>query len=203
MGLRRTSAIAGVTPDTETADDIALVLRAIVDRRAFEPLYRKYLMPVFRRCRAVTPDDDTAWDATSQTFAKVLAGLDGFDGAAFAPWLFRIAENCCRDLARARARRPTVLLSELTDGFEAEDTEPDPEEAAVAADERRRLEEALRRLSPRRERIVRLHLAGLKGREIAARLGISHDLVRKEQERAIDDLGVFLGIDRGKEVRHG
>jgi RNA polymerase sigma factor (sigma-70 family) len=162
-------------------DDVALVLRAIVDRTAFEPLYRKYLMPVYRRCRFVSPDDESAWDATSQTFAKALAGLDGFAGAAFAPWLFRIADNCCRDFARGRARHPTVPLP----------------------DDRRRLEEALTKLTPRRERIVRLHLAGLKGREIAARLGISHDLVRKEQERAIEDIGRLLGIDRDGEVRHG
>jgi RNA polymerase sigma-70 factor (ECF subfamily) len=180
-------------------NDVALVLRAVVDRRAFEPLYRKYLMPIYRRCRSNSPDDESAWDATSQTFAKALAGLDGFAGAAFAPWLFRIADNCCRDFARGRRRHPTISLP---DGLDFIDADPDPEESAVAEDDRRRLEEALTRLTPRRERIVRLHLAGLKGKEIAARLGISHDLVRKEQERAIEDLGRLLGIDDG-EVRHG
>ncbi|HEY7036954.1 MAG TPA: sigma-70 family RNA polymerase sigma factor [Thermomicrobiales bacterium] len=201
MVLRRGPSRADTVETGGSAeDDVALVLRAIVDRRAFEPLYRKYLMPVYRRCRSASPDDESAWDATSQTFAKVLAGLDGFAGTAFAPWLFRIADNCCRDFARGRARHPTVPLP---DGLDFADAGPDPEETAVAEDDRRRLEEALTKLSPRRERIVRLHLAGLKGREIAARLGLSHDLVRKEQERAIEDLGRLLGIDRDGEVRHG
>jgi RNA polymerase sigma-70 factor (ECF subfamily) len=205
--LRRAAELeASERDDPADAADLAVVRRAQQDRRAFEPLYRKYLTRVFHRCRAVSPDDETAWDATAQTFAKALAGLAGFDAdaVAFAPWLFRIAENCCRDLARARLRRPTVPIPE---GLDIPDDAPDPEAEALAADDRRRLEAALRRLAPRRERVIRLRLDGLSGKEIAARLGISHDLVRKEQERAIDDLGVLLGTDAEREeerhARHG
>jgi DNA-directed RNA polymerase specialized sigma24 family protein len=107
---------------------------------------------------------DTARDAASQTFAKALAGLAEFDGDACAPWLFRIADNTCRDHALG-VPRPTVPLPD-------EIALADPEVDVFAASELRELESELRRLTLRRERIVRLRLAGMKGKEIGLRLGI-------------------------------
>jgi RNA polymerase sigma-70 factor (ECF subfamily) len=180
-------------------DDRTVVLRAIVDRRAFAPLYEKYLTPIYRHCASRLRDPDEAWDATSVTFHKALAGLDGFRGGSFEGWLYRIADNACADVHRAR--RPQVALDEEHD---RPSLDSDPEEQAIAAMDRERLEEALRQLPPRRERIVRLHLEGLKGKEIAARLGISHDLVRQEQRRALQQLADLLGVDdEGKEGRDG
>jgi RNA polymerase sigma factor (sigma-70 family) len=180
-------------------DDLAVVLRAVVDRRAFAPLYEKYLSAVYRRCRGSLRDADEAWDATGVTFHKALAGLDGFRGGSFEGWLYRIADHTCTDVHRAR--RPQVSLDA---DFDHPVDGPDPEEQAIAAMDREQLEKALRRLPPRRERIVRLHLAGLKGKEIAARLGVSHDLVRQEQRRALVQLADLLGVDRGgKEGRDG
>lgn len=182
-------------------DDLAVVLRAIVDRRAFAPLYEKYLPPVYRRCCAHLRDSDAAWDATSATFHKALAALHGFRGGSFEGWLLRIADNACVDVHRERARRPQVPLDGEAERLAAG---PDPEEQALAALDREQLERALRQLPPRRERIVRLHLTGLTGKEIAARLGVSHDVVRQQQRLAFLQLADLLGVDRaGKEGRDG
>lgn len=151
--------------DESPEDDQAVVLRAMVDRRAFAPLYEKYLTAIYRRCSRNLRNADEAWDATGVTFHRALAALDGFRGGSFEGWLYRIADNACADVHRAR--RPQVSLDEELD---RPDTESDPEEQAIAAMDREQLENALRQLPPRRERIVRLHLAGLKGKEIAARL---------------------------------
>ena len=44
----------------------------------------------------------------------------------------------------------------------------------------------------------------MKGKEIAARLGISHALVRQEQRRALQQLADLLGVGaEGKEGRDG
>jgi RNA polymerase sigma factor (sigma-70 family) len=179
----------GGEPSAE--DDQTVVLRAMVDRRAFAPLYEKYLTAVYRRCARHLRDADEAWDATGVTFHKALAALDGFQGGSFEGWLYRIADNACADVHRAR--RPQVSLDEEIDRPVAG---PDPEEQAIAALDRERLEEALRKLPPRRERIVRLHLAGLKGKEIASRQGVSHDVVRQEQRRALVQLVDLLGVDQ-------
>jgi RNA polymerase sigma factor (sigma-70 family) len=184
-GTTWTAPPEGGEPSAE--DDQTVVLRAMVDRRAFAPLYEKYLTAVYRRCAGHLRDADEAWDATGVTFHKALAAPDGFQGGSFEGWLNRIADNACNDVHRAR--RPRVSVDE---------------EQAIAALDRERLEEALRKLPPRRQRIARLHLAGLKGKEISSRLGVSHDLVRQEQRRALVPLADLLGVDReGREGRDG
>jgi RNA polymerase sigma-70 factor, ECF subfamily len=149
-------------------DDLTVVLRAVVDRDAFAPLYEKYLTPIYRRCFGHLRDADEAWDATRVTFHKALAGLDGFRGGSFEGWLLRIADNTCADVHRRRARRPQIPLDGEVD---RPGTDPDPEEQALAALDRELLEHALKQLLPRRERIVRLHLAGLTPSEFCGRVG--------------------------------
>jgi RNA polymerase sigma-70 factor, ECF subfamily len=196
-GATSTALPGGGEPTGE--DDLAVVLRAMVDRRAFAPLYEKYLTAVYRRCCNRLRDTDEAWDATGVTFQKALAALDGFQGGSFEGWLYRIADNACTDVHRARW--PQISLDA---DFDHPVPGPDLEEQALAAMDQVQLEQALRQLPPRRERIVRLHLAGLKGKEIAARLGVSHDVVRQEQRRALLQLADLLGVDRErKEGRDG
>lgn len=187
--------------ETTDEDDQVVVLRAIVDRRAFAPLYERYLITVYRRCFGRLHDADEAWDATSVTFHKALAELDEFRGGSFEGWLLRIADHTCTDVQRRYARRPQVPLDGEIDRPAAD---PDPEKQALAALDRDLLERALRQLPPRRERIVRLHLTGLTGKEIAARLGVSHDVVRQQQRLAFLQLATLLRVDRdGTEERDG
>lgn len=199
---RRRNAIDAV-PMAEPAqddDDRVVVLRAIVDRHAFAPLYEKYLTPVYRRCHGHLGNVDDAWDATAITFQKALAGLDSFRGNSFAAWLMRIADHACTDVHRTRKRRPQ---SSLNDEFELPSPDPDPESQAVATMDRERLEHALTRLPDRRARIVRLHLIGLTGKEIAAQLGVSHDVVRQQQRLAFLQLADLLDVDRELEAGDG
>jgi RNA polymerase sigma-70 factor (ECF subfamily) len=199
MWRRRTSSGSPTTLDPPGDDDLELVVRAMADPRAFEPLYQKYLPRVYGFCANKLRDGDEAWDATGVTFHKALAGVHSYQGGSFESWLFRIAGRACIDVHRAR--RPHIPLDPET---ELPAAEPNPEDEAIAAMERDQLEAALRQLPPRRERIVRLHLTGLKGKEIAARLGISHDLVRQEQRRALLQLAELLDIDKpGEEGGRG
>lgn len=186
---------------TPNEDDLTVVLRSLVDRREFGPLYERYLTPVLQRCTRNLGNADDGHEATSVTFHNALIGLDSFRGdGAFESWLFRIADNACNDIFRRRQRWPHIPLDEEderpVDG-------PDPEQQAIQAMDDDRLEQALRKLPPRRERIVRLHLVGLKGREIAVRLGVSHDVVRQQQRLAFLQLADLLGDDRdGTEGRN-
>ena len=125
-GTTRTGTTWDLPPggDQPAEDDLAVVLRAIVDRRAFAPLYEKYLTPIYRHCRRRLRDPDEAWDATGVTFHKALAALDGFRGGSFEGWLYRIADHACADVHRAC--RPRVSLDEE---INRPSPEPDPEEA--------------------------------------------------------------------------
>src|SRR5262245_15690651 len=81
MWRRRGTTGTAPTGGGELPDgDLAIVLRAMVDRRAFAPLYEKYVTAIYRRCRARLRDADEAWDATGVTFHKALAALEGFQG---------------------------------------------------------------------------------------------------------------------------
>jgi RNA polymerase sigma factor (sigma-70 family) len=77
-----------------------------------------------------------AADLTATTFERALGHIDRYrpGDAGIAPWLMRIARNTYIDAARRR--RPTVSLDEA---IETSDPSRSPEDAAIAAEERRRV----------------------------------------------------------------
>ena len=70
------------------ADDLAIMTRAQRDPAAFAPLYERYYRPIFGYCHRRLEHREAAADATGQTFAKALAGIDGFRSGSVAAWLF-------------------------------------------------------------------------------------------------------------------
>ena len=176
----------GRAPTTQPDDD-ALVDAARRDRRAFAPLYRRYVDPVYRYCHRRLGSREAAEDATAAVFAKALAALPTYHHGSFRGWLFTIAHHAVVDALRAR--RPTVA-AEAALGLA--DPAPSPEEAALTADAGHSLRAMLTRLSPDQRQVVELHLAGLTGPEIAAVLGRSHGAVRATQSRAVARLRALL-----------
>lgn len=171
--------------------EAALVARAKRDRRAFAPLYARYLTPVYRYCVGCLGSREAAEDATSLVFAKALAALPGCRDDAFRAWLFAIAHNVVAD-ARRRGR-PGVPIEAAID---LRDPAPTPEEAVLALDDDRSLAALLARLPDDQRRIVELRLAGLTGPEIARALGRSQGAVRVAQFRAYARLrSVLDGAD--------
>ncbi|HEU5432058.1 MAG TPA: sigma-70 family RNA polymerase sigma factor [Thermomicrobiales bacterium] len=178
---------------TESADD-ALVARAATDRQAFALLYDRYVDAVYRYAYSRLRDRIAAEDATSLVFLKALAALPAYRAGSFRAWLFAIVHNVlCDDRRAARGDRP------LADGFDLEDRSPRPEDAAIAAEERRSVLRAVALLPEEQRRVVELRLAGLTGPEIARVLGRSHAAVRMTQSRAIGRLRRLLGDETGRE----
>jgi len=92
-------------------------------------------------------------------------------------FVFQTARNLLID----RARHDNVIhidgVADL-EAIDASDNAPDPEQAAIARDEFRRLQTALDKLPPRcREAVILGRIEGLPGRAIAARMGISEPTV--------------------------
>lgn len=170
-----------------TAEEVAAVLRARGDRYAFEPVYRHYYPRVLGYCRRRLGHDEDAADATSQTFAKALGGLDGFTGGAVAPWLFTIARHVVIDAVRRR--RPQVDLETVG---EVAEVAPGPDDVTIADDQRRALVAAIVRLTPEQREVVELRLVGLTGQEIADVLGLSLSAVKSSQFRAYTRLRTLL-----------
>lgn len=183
-------------PDDEAHDEpeAALVARAKADRRAFAPLYARYLGPVLRYCGRRLPDPDSAEDATAQIFAQAMANIGGCRDDAFRPWLFTIAHHVVVD--HYRRRKPTAGLDAALDRI---DPEPTPEEIALEREDRTALRALLTHLTPDQRRVVELRLAGLTGVEIADALGLSHGAVKIHQFRAIRRLRAVMGVDLNDE----
>src|SRR3954471_17817433 len=141
------------------AVDAALLADALRDRATFELLYHRYVDSVYGYCRRRLDESD-AEDATSHIFMQALGHLESCRGPSFRAWLFTIAHNVVID--RQRKHKPTV---DLDGAGQIASAERSPEDHALDADRRRRLEAAIRTLPPDQRAAVDLRLAGLTGIE--------------------------------------
>jgi RNA polymerase sigma-70 factor (ECF subfamily) len=148
------------------------------DLRAFESLVRDYQADVWRFAYHLTHNRATAEDVTQEAFLRAYRGLASYKGQAkFTSWLLRIARNCAIDSYR-KTRRETP-------------TPPDPDAPAdravsgPAAEERVRINEAIRRLPvPLREPFVVIEVLGFSYQEASTILGLRVGTVKSRMHRA-------------------
>lgn len=157
------------------------------DVEAFAPLYERHVERVFRYLRARGADEDAAADLTSVTFERALRHIDRYrpGGAGFLPWLLRIARNASIDAGRRRRDLP------LDPDHAASLTDPEhsPEDAAIAAEQRRWVHSLVARLpEPQRDALVLRFAGGLSSREIAAVIGKSDSATKKLLTRSLATL---------------
>jgi RNA polymerase sigma-70 factor (ECF subfamily) len=196
-GSRPATVASRATPVTsETERELAEIAAAQIDRAAFAPLYERYVDLVWRYALSRLGDRERAADATSQTFQRALAALPNYrphrrgDGTTFRSWLMAIARNVVID--EQRRVRPATPLDDPAAGRWLVDDARGPEAHAVAADERRRVNDALAQLPDAQRQIVELRLLGLKGREIAGLLDMTESAVKTAHFRAIARLRDLL-----------
>jgi RNA polymerase sigma-70 factor (ECF subfamily) len=178
--------------------DAAAIAAAIVDPRAFTPLYLRYVDPIYRYCHRRLGSREEAEDATSLVFTKALTDLPSYraESSTFRSWLFAIAHNTVAD--EWRHRRPTVTVDE---SVELVDSRPTPEAVAMDDESGRRVRSLLARLPGEQADVVELRLAGLSGPEIARALGRSPNTVKVTQYRAYSRLRVLLGKEADDATR--
>jgi RNA polymerase sigma-70 factor (ECF subfamily) len=183
------SATAGESErSAQVGDDDRLALDARVDSAAFASLYTLHREQVFRYLRSRCRSDADALDLTAGTFERALAAIGRYrpSGAGFTAWLLRIARNAAIDYERRLRVRPgPVRLSDV----DVQSEHDDPEAAAIASDEKRRLRELVRGLrETQRDAIALRYSAGLTAREIGAVLGKSEEATQELITRALAEL---------------
>jgi len=184
-------------------DDSALIERCRAgDIAAFEPLVEKYRQRVWRLAYNVLRDREEAWDVAQEAFIKAYQALPSFRGqSAFYTWLYRITMNVAADRARSRAAQGRAFGTERVpeEDWERVITDPNPGEASPAdaasrREERRKIMQALDRLSEDHRQIIMLgDLEGLSYREIADTLEIPMGTVMSRLHNARKRLRDVLG----------
>ena len=195
---------------SDAGDDRKLVRAAQKgDAAAFRQLVEKYQRRVYQLAVGMLKDPDEAMDITQDTFVRVHRYLPSFKGdSSFFTWTYRIAMNLSLDAQRKKARSERV---DLEDGDEAEiEAAMDPPSAALAGPQRAalnaelkgKIEEALAGLSENHRSILLLReLEGLSYEELAKVLGIRKGTVMSRLFHARlkmqNKLREYLGAEAG------
>jgi RNA polymerase sigma-70 factor (ECF subfamily) len=148
------------------ADDRGLLERiAARDKVAFETFFRAHGSGVHRFVRDLVRDDGLAEELTSDVMVEVWRNAGKYGGRSRArTWVFGIAHHKAIDALRKR-RATLVPLDDLL-GIPA--GAESPEDAAMRADDRRRLDAALASLSAEHRAVLELtYVEGFSQREIA------------------------------------
>jgi RNA polymerase sigma-70 factor (ECF subfamily) len=160
------------------SDEQLLACYAAGNRQALDELFRRYRQPAYRVAYRLLSHEADALDAVQEGFVKALTHLHGFQGrSSFKTWLLRVVSNAALDLGRQRGRREAVSLdaprsSDLTDARLL--TADESTSGLERADLRRRLEQALDRLSEvQRQTFVLFADGELSYREIAEAMDTS------------------------------
>jgi RNA polymerase sigma-70 factor, ECF subfamily len=189
--------VAAATPvDVRAAAEAQFIERLRAgEAAAFNRLVEDRSGEIYGLLYRLTEDPEEARDLTQETFLRAFQSISRFRGEAdLKTWLYRIAINQARNRWRwwrRRRRADTVSLetSESADGFPiglrlADNTQADPEQAALQRERESSLRKALRSLgSSYREAVILRDIEGLSYEEIAATLEISLGTVKSRLAR--------------------
>jgi len=168
-------------PDT---DDAALVKRARAgDSDAFRVLFERYHRRAYSLALGVVRNPDDALDVVQDAFIKAHRHLKKFKGtSSFYTWLYRIVMNLSIDFLRKHKRNRKVDWTESI-GQDASVGEEsllprilgqNPGKAAVRAEIREKISEALDQLSDNhRAVLIMREIDGLSYEEMAQAMGCS------------------------------
>ena len=170
--------------------DEALVAQHLQgDAQAFAELVTRYTAPIFNLAFRLTDDRAEAENVTQETFLRAYTALPrSRTDLAFKPWLFQIAVNLCRDLARKKRPAAFAVLTQ-EDGLAPEEAIEDEAPLLLDTVAERELEQALARavagLPEAYRAVVTLrYTEGLSYEDMAAALGLPVNTVRTHLFRA-------------------
>jgi RNA polymerase sigma-70 factor (ECF subfamily) len=175
----------------KTSED-ALIRRAqALDPGALAELYDRHFDGIYRYLFTRVRHQADAEDLTEQVFLKMVDSISRYrpQGIAFSSWLYRIAHNLLVDRYRRSGRETVELSSELRDSRPY----ADPALMAQSSEERRRLRQAMQRLTPEQQQVITMRFVdNLEVEEIARLTHRRPGAIHSMQHRALASLYRFL-----------
>ena len=159
----------------DTSDDVLMLAWTGGDAGAFERLYARHRLPLYRFLLRQLREPALADELFQDVWQRVIAARAGWKPeAAFRTWLFRIAHNRLGDHWRAQRHRPSA--PEDADARTARVPDPGtPERSLSDFEQRRRLQRAIEALPEAQREVV---------------------VLRLEQELSLDEIGAITGVGR-------
>lgn len=173
-----------------STDEQLLCLIERGDQKAFDLLFRRYRNKLFSYLFKITRSQETAEEIVLDVFMKIwTAGGILRTISHFEAFLFRVAYNRAVDFLR-KAQRDRQLQKDI---YERMIADPSPslfvEQAILARDMEKTIEEAVKQLSPQRQEVFRLSREEfLTYDEIAERLQLSPVTVRNHMSAALRNI---------------
>jgi len=175
------STIRTMGPYTDASDETLASRAEQGDREAVSVLVRRHSPGLYGFLRRYHPDRDDCDDLLQETWIRALANLERFDPEKrFSTWLFQIALNLCRDLARrdqvrSRFRKGMQATQQTNTGAALEETVD-----AVRA------MEAIEALPLQQKEVLLLrYYHGFPEREVAEMLGCPRGTVKSRLHQAV------------------
>ena len=175
-------------PDQETSDETLAVRAARGDSQAMSILVRRYSRPLYSFIRRYHPDRDDCDDLFQETWFGVLSGIKGFDPERrFSTWLFQVALNRCRDLARRSRTRSRFRATERDAPRERDEDSMDEKlEASMVI-------QAIEEMPARQKEVLLLrYYNGLSEAEVSEIVGCPRGTVKSRLHQAIKDIRLML-----------
>ncbi|MGJ4731221.1 RNA polymerase sigma factor [Luteimonas sp. SDU101] len=185
---------AAPASDPEASDETLMLAYAAGDVSAFETLYGRHRLRLYRFLMRQLRDAALADELFQDVWQKLIAARGGWTpDAAFATWLYRIAHNRLADHWRALQHRPPAPAD--ADERTARVPDPDtPERQLSEFEQRRRLQLALDELPPEQREVIVLRLEQeLSLEEIGEVTGVGRETVKSRLRYAMDKLRARLG----------
>ena len=162
------------------------------DLDSFNHLVLAYQDLIYSHAFRMVGEEESADDATQNTFISAYNHLGSFRGGSFKAWLLRIVTNACYDELRRRKRRPTVPLEPLDDtGEEVEsarwmvDPIDQPEEQVQRVELQNAIQHCLDNLPDDfRSAVIMVDVQGLDYSEAAVAIGKPIGTIKSRLARA-------------------
>jgi RNA polymerase sigma-70 factor (ECF subfamily) len=177
-------------PKGDEPSDMELIARwRAGDERAATQIVARHA-PALARFAASAGARGDVDDLVQDTFVRAFASLDAFRGdSSLRTWLFTIERRLLLDRRRSERRRRSDVELEEAHAVTAHDAL----DSVVADESRRRLNEAVERLSPTQREVFTLRVGeGLSYKEIADTVGTTEGAARVHYHNAMRAIKEFL-----------